>query len=147
MRHKRTVLTTLILAAAASSACAAVGDGKTEAARARSHVATVDRTHDVRAAAKTPDTERVRQAGEQACRDAVGGASAIGETFARIGTELLPLVVETGEEFARQIEPRLRELEPALKDFGDRVRALARHLEQSYLREPPEPSSGRSSDK
>lgn len=140
MRHRRQLLTVAIMTFAASSACAAIGDGNT-AAQGNTQVAKAERAGDARPERQMPEAESVRQAGEKACREAVNTATTIGETFRQISIEILPTLVKTGEEFARQVEPTLRQMEPALRDLGERVREIVRQMEDSYLRSPPDKSS------
>ena len=134
MQRKWQFLIAMIVACASGGAFGAIGDNETWA----SSIAVAANPDEARAPAKTRDTDRLRQAGESACREAVNTATFLGEAFEQIAAEILPMVVKTGEEVARQMEPRLRELEPRMRELGERLRGVARELEQSYLRDPPE---------
>lgn len=74
----------------------------------------------------------VRAVGTKACEQAVNAAASIGETFTQLSSEVLPKMMQTGEEFARQVEPTVRQFEPVMREFAERMRELARQMEQSF---------------
>lgn len=67
--------------------------------------------------------ERMREAGEQACREALDAAGRLGERFRAMSREMTRALSQSSEELAR-------EMVPALRDLADRLNEMARQLER-----------------
>lgn len=148
MQSKKPVSFVLLLLVS-GGAFAAIGDGKAVVLEKPSqvHQTAARQTDPVQSpppAAKSNDEAKsndnagvrdpadVRAAGTKACEQAVNAAASIGETFTQLSSEVLPKVMQTGEEFARQVEPTVRQFEPVMREFAERMRELARQMEQSF---------------
>lgn len=126
MKLTNVFLAALMLSVSAGTAFGAIGTDEVLLGNPRVAAADSEAGTDSRA----NDAARLRQAGEDACREAVNTAVLLGDTFRQVTAEVLPLMLETGTELARQMEPRLRELAPTMRQFGDRLRDIMRQMEQ-----------------
>lgn len=92
-----------------------------------------DETQETFPAIKKEDAERLRQAGEHACRQAVDAAAQLGETFREVGVEASRVLAQAGDTFARDMAPAMRRL-------AGRLQEMARQMEQSLEERPSEPA-------
>lgn len=67
------------------------------------------------------EVERLREAGENACREALDTATRMSESFRAMSRDMTRLWSKAGEEF-------VREMAPALRDLADRLDEMAREL-------------------
>ncbi|HEY8555596.1 MAG TPA: hypothetical protein VIL43_13800 [Burkholderiales bacterium] len=70
------------------------------------------------------EAERLREAGEQACRDVLDAAAALGEQLQALSRDASKQLLAMREQFVREAAPALREL-------ADRLQEMARELEKS----------------
>lgn len=129
----------LVLVLASGGTFAAIGNDEAASVERIQQVASVDSVGGTAAVSRADaahDAQRLRAIGDKACRQAVDAATGMGETFREIGTELVPLMVKTGEEFARQLEPALSQMEPSMRQLAERMREIARQMEESLTERP-----------
>jgi hypothetical protein len=137
MQQRKQIPLLLMLMFVSSGVYAAIGDGKAVVLEKPTQVhQTVAKEAQSPPAAKAPeiktdDTVNVREAGMKACEQAASAAALMSETLAQLNNEILPKVMQTGEEFARQVEPTLRQLEPTMREFADRMREIAQEMGRS----------------
>lgn len=91
-----------------------------------------DETRESFSAIEKEDAERLRQAGEQACRQAADAAAQLGETFREVGVEASRVLAQAGDTFAREMAPAMRQL-------ADRLQEMAQQMEQSLQERRSEP--------
>lgn len=139
MQRKKPVSLVLLMLVS-GGAFAAIGDGKAVVLEKPSqvHQTVAKQTEPVQSPpeAKSDDAASTREASTKACEQAISAAASMSEKVAQLSNEILPKVMQTGEEFARQVEPTVRQFEPVMREFADRLRDLALQMERS-LREPP----------
>lgn len=141
MQSKKQIPIALTLVLASGGAFAAIGDGKAvvleKPAQVHQTAAKVSEPTQPQPEAKAASpAPSVREAGANVCEEAMSAAALMSETFMQFSNEILPKVLQTGEEFARQMEPTVRQLEPTMREFAERLQEVARQMEQSFRERP-----------
>lgn len=129
MHFQRLLTLALVLLFSSVAAHAAIGDGQLAVLKKPVNA-------QPRPEPKVDDAVTARDTGEKACQQAVDAATVMSEKVRQVSNEIVPLMVQTGQEFAHRMEPTLRELEPKMRELAERLRDVARQMEQS-LAQPP----------
>ena len=90
-----------------------------------------------RAASHESESRGPPSAAEQVCRDAANTFSEMSEKWRQIHSELLPMMVEVGEQFVREVEPAMKRLAPEMQKLADRMREMAESLQEQRSENAP----------
>lgn len=120
------------LAAGSVTASAAIGNDDAATVSRQGTVAAVDAAErEGRAASANEEAARFREAGEQACQQAVDAAALFGEKFRAMSDEMPRLMSQLSEQLVPTMQRFADEVTPTMREFADRLREIAKQAEQS----------------